>query len=174
MISEGCSVRSARPEDREAIRAVHVSAFPAALEADLVETLVEAKDATLSLVAEQDGQVLGHILCSRMEVEGDGKPVRAVGLAPVAVIPDLQGKGIGAALIRAAIERSRAAGEQMMFVLGEPDYYSRFGFSADAARPFASPYAGEYFMAIRFDGAAPPQAGRADYAPAFAALEEEA
>ena len=102
-----------------------------------------------------------------------GVPV-PVGLAPVAVRPGRQGEGVGAALIREALERSRAAGEEMMFVLGEPDYYSRFGFSAEAARPFESPYSGEYFMALRFNGAPPPRAGKADYAPAFAAMEEEA
>jgi putative acetyltransferase len=159
--------------NREAVRAVHVAAFPTSLEAELVETLVDSDDATLSLVAEHGGAVVGHLLCSRMTVEADGSSVRAVGLAPVAVRPDHQNQGIGAALIRAAIERSRAAGEEMMFVLGEPHYYTRFGFTTEAARPFASPYAGDYFMAIRFDGAPPPQVGKADYAQAFAALEEE-
>ena len=166
-------IRDATTRDSEAVRAVHVSAFPTPLEAGLVEALQTEGDATLSLVAERDGRILGHILCSWMEVEADGHPIKAVGLAPVAVSPEHQGKGIGAALIRAAIERSRAAGEEMMFVLGEPDYYTRFGFSAEAARPFASPYAGEYFMALRFDGAPPPRSGTADYAPAFAALEEQ-
>ena len=167
-------IRDAAPEDREAVRAVHVSAFPTQLEADLVEALEAAGDATLSLVAEHEGRVVGHILCSRMQVEGDGEAIRAVGLAPVAVRPERQGEGIGGALIRAAVERNRDSGEQMMFVLGEPDYYSRFGFTAETARPFASPYAGDYFMAIRFDGVPPPRSGKADYAPAFAALEEQA
>ena len=167
-------IRGATPDDREAIRAVHVLAFPTALEADLVESLIAAGDATLSLVAEQDGRIIGHILCSRMKVEGDGTSVRGVGLAPVAVLPDHQGQGIGGEMIRAAIESSRATGEQMIFVLGEPDYYTRFGFTTEAARLYASPYAGDHFMALRLDGAALPRSGKADYAPAFSKLEEEA
>ena len=167
-------IRDATPEDREAVRAVQVSAFPTPLEADLVEALEARGDATLSLVAMQDGAVVGHILCSRMKVESDGAKIRAVGLAPVAVRPERQGKDIGGALIRAAIDFSREAGEQMIFVLGEPEYYTRFGFTAEAARPFASPYAGDYFMALRLDGAPTPRSGKADYAPAFAALEAQA
>ena len=165
-------IRDATIEDREAIRAVHVSAFPTTLEADLVESLIDAGDATLSIVAEQGDAVIGHLLCSRMNAEAEGESIRAIGLAPVAVLPEHQGRGIGAALIRAAMEHSRAAGERMIFVLGEPDYYTRFGFTAEAARPFASPYAGDYFMARHFDGAAPPRSGKAEYAPAFSAFEE--
>lgn len=167
-------VRRALDADNAVIRKVESAAFPSAVEADLVESLIAAGDATLSLVAEEDGRVLGHILCSRMKVEVEGVPVRAVGLAPVAVLPEHQGRGIGGALIRAAIEGSKAAGEEMIFVLGEADYYTRFGFTAETARPFASPYAGEYFMALRFDGASSPRSGKADYAAAFAALEETA
>jgi putative acetyltransferase len=166
------NIRPAGPEDGSAIRAIHVAAFPTADEACLVEALIAAGDATLSLVAEQDGQIIGHLLCSRMKVEAGGESIRAVGLAPVAVRPQSQGRGIGAALIREALSRGRDAGEAMMFVLGEPEYYRRFGFSAETARPFASPYAGDYFMATDFTRALLPRLGRADYAPAFAALEQ--
>ena len=165
-------VRPARPVDRDSIGQVERSAFPTADEARLVEALVAAGDATLSLVAELNGSIVGHALCSRMRVEADGRDVRAVGLAPVAVLPECQGQGVGAALIGEALERSRAGGEEMMFVLGEPVYYRRFGFSTEAASPFASPYAGDYFMAIDFAGGSAPRSGRAEYAPAFAALEQ--
>ena len=165
-------VRPARLGDRQAIREIHLAAFPTALEAELVERLIADGEATVSLVAEEGGEAAGHILCSRMRVEADGREARAVGLAPVAVKPGMQGRGLGSALVREALERGRAAGEEMMFVLGEPDYYGRFGFSAETARPFASPYAGDYFMAIDFTGGISPRSGKADYAPAFAALEE--
>ncbi|MGZ8999328.1 MAG: GNAT family N-acetyltransferase [Allosphingosinicella sp.] len=165
-------VRLVRPEDGEAIRKVERSAFPTDDESRLVEVLVAAGDATLSLVAEQDGSIIGHALCSRMRVEADGDEVRAVCLAPVAVLPDFQGQGVGAALIGEAQAVSRSAGEEMMFVLGDPVYYRRFGFTTQTARPFASPYAGDYFMAIDFVDAAVPSSGRADYAPAFAAMEQ--
>ena len=174
MAAEGKSflVRPARPEDAEAIHLVERAAFPTADEARLVEALVAAGDATLSLIADEDGSVLGHLLCSRMRVEADGRDLRAVGLAPIAVRPDSQGQGIGAALIRDALARSRAAGEEMMFVLGAPVYYERFGFSAQTARPFASPYSGEHFMAVRLTDGPSPRSGSAAYAPAFAALEQ--
>jgi len=164
-------VRLARPEDRDSIGQVERSAFPTADEARLVHALVAAGAATLSMVAELDGQLVGHALCSRMRVEADGLEIRAVGLAPVAVLPDCQGQGIGSALIGEALALSHAAGEEMVFVLGDPAYYRRFGFSMEAASPFASPYAGDYFMALDFAGDAEPRIGRADYAPAFTALE---
>ena len=165
-------VRLARPEDRDSIGQVERSAFPTADEARLVEALVAAGDATLSLVAEAGGSILGHALCSRMRVEADGLEIRAVGLAPVAVLPDCQGQGIGSALIGEALALSRAACEEMIFVLGDPAFYRRFGFSTEAARMFASPYAGDYFMAIDLAGGSEPRIGRAEYAPAFAALEQ--
>ena len=75
-------------------------------------------------------------------------------------------------LIGSALAQSRDAGEEMMFVVGDPAYYRRFAFSAAAAAPFSSPYAGEYFMARWLAGPRPVRSGRADYSPAFAGLEE--
>jgi putative acetyltransferase len=87
------------------------------------------------------------------------------------VLPGFQGGGIGAGLIEAALGIARATGEEIVFVLGEPDYYRRFGFSAEAAAPFASPYAGPYFMALALrPGFALPAAGEAAYARAFSDL----
>ena len=162
-------VPPASPADADAIRAVHVAAFPTPLEADLVAALEQAGDATLSLVAEQGGRIVGHILLSRMRVEGDGRDYRAVGLAPVAVVPECRRRGLGGRLIEQALGIARDRGEELVFLVGEPEYYRRFGFSAAAAAPFASPYAGPYLMARRLTGVELPAAGRADYAPAFAA-----
>lgn len=162
------SVRPAEPGDEEAIRAVHIAAFPTSLEADLVEALVRDGEAIVSLVAETGGRIGGHVLLSRMRVEGDGRVWRALGLAPIGVLPGYQGSGIGGALIEAALAIARASGEELVFLLGEPDYYGRFGFSAETAAPFASPYAGPYFMALRLRDALPlPRSGIAAYAPAF-------
>jgi putative acetyltransferase len=165
------SVRPERAEDAQAIRAIHVAAFPTPMEADLVEQLKRDGDAEISLVAEEDSHVVGHILMSRMRVEGDGRIFRALGLAPVAVRPERQRQGIGSALIRAALTEARAAGEELVFLVGEPAYYRRFGFSEAAAASFASPYAGPYLMAQPLTENELPSAGRADYAPAFAGLE---
>lgn len=163
-------VRPAQPSDGPAIRAVHLSAFPTHAEADLAEWLDRDGDAAISLVAEIDGVVVGHVVLSRMEAEGDGRNLRALGLGPVAARPDAQRRGVGGALIRAAIEAARARGEEIVFVLGEPDYYRRFGFSPETARPFQSPYAGRHFMALALSGDARPASGSAAYAPAFREL----
>lgn len=164
-------VRPEMPEDNKAIRAVHIAAFPTAAEADLVARLNEDFDSEISLVAEQAGEVVGHVMLSRMSVSGDGRAFRALGLGPLAVRPGMQGGGVGSELIRASLAVAGALGEELVFVLGEPEYYARFGFSAEAAAPFDSPYAGPYLMAqwLRRD-ARPPAAGSAAYAPAFERL----
>jgi putative acetyltransferase len=164
-------LRPAEPADAAGIRAVHRAAFPTSAEADLVETLDREGDAAVSLVAVRQGEVVGHILLSRMAVTGDGAPFRALGLGPVGVLPGFQGGGIGAGLIEGALGIARATGEALVFVLGEPEHYRRFGFSAEAAAPFASPYAGPYFMALAMrSGVALPAAGEAAYARAFSDL----
>ena len=136
------AVRRAELEDAASIRAVHRSAFPTPGEADLVAALERDGDAILSLVAERDGEVIGHVLLSTMTVTGEGRSFRALGLGPVAVLPGAQRQGIGSALIETALKQAAARGEELVFVLGDPAYYGRFGFSATAAAPFASPYAG--------------------------------
>ena len=164
-------LRAAGPGDAAAIRAVHLAAFPGPDEADLVERLERDGDVVLSLAAVEQDRIVGHILISRMEAEGDGQHYRAVGLAPVAVLPERQKSGIGSALIREALDRLRAQGEEIVFLVGEPAYYRRFGFDAQSSAPFASPYAGPYFMALALADIDIPAAGRADYTPAFAGLE---
>jgi putative acetyltransferase len=106
-----------------------------------------------------------------MTAIADGKSVAAAGLAPLAVHPSMRGRSIGGDLIGAGLERLASLGTQLVFVLGDADYYARFGFSASNAAPFASSYAGLHFMALSLDPSfALPQSGRADYAPAFSAL----
>jgi putative acetyltransferase len=166
-------IRPASPGDEEGVRRVHLAAFPTAAEADLVRRLEEDFDSEVSLVAERHGEIVGHVMLSRMAVSGDGRQLRALGLGPVAVLPGALGGGVGSELIRSALGIAQALGEELVFVLGEPDYYRRFGFSAEAAAPFDSPYSGPFFMALwlRRDPP-PPSAGSAAYAPAFGALEE--
>lgn len=121
-------------------------------------------DAVLSLVAQEAGQVVGHVLFSRMAA-----PIEALGLAPVAVLPAFRRQGIAASLIAMGLRDAAARGWKLVFVLGAPGYYSRFGFDAARARDFSSPYAGEHFM-VRDLGTAE-IGGRAEYAPAFASLD---
>jgi putative acetyltransferase len=163
-------IRPAEPRDSAGIRALLTAAFPTAAEADLVERLCGEGDAVVSLVEERAGEVVGHVVLSRMSVEGDGRRWSALGLGPVAVAPVFQNGGIGSALIEGALGIARATGEEIVFVLGEPAYYGRFGFEAATAAPFASPYAGPFLMALKLTDEPLPVSGRADYAPAFAAL----
>lgn len=166
-------VRPVEPADAAGIRRVHIAAFPTPAEADLVERIERDGDAVVSLVAADHGEIVGHILLSRMAVEGDGRSVRALGLAPLAVLPRAHQGGVGSALVRAALGIAKALGEELVFVLGEPDYYARFGFSPETAAPFTSPYAGPYLMALALhDDFQQPAAGQAEYAPAFSALGE--
>jgi putative acetyltransferase len=167
-------IRRAESADAASIRAVHLAAFPTAAEAYLVERIEQDGDRVASLVAEREGEVAGHVLLSRMVVSGDGRALRAVGLGPVAVHPRFQRSGIGSGLVRDALAVAAETGEEMVFVVGEPEYYSRFGFSAQTAKPFASPYAGPYLMALSLrEGWALPGSGEAAYARAFSQLEDE-
>ena len=167
------SIRSSTQADCDAIDAVIRAAFAGTEfghqgEAELVRMIEADGDVLVSLVAERDGRIVGHVLFSRMDVEGDGAPLTAAGLAPVSVAPEVQGQGIGDALIRAGLDALRERGVAISFVLGHQAYYPRFGYSPDLAARFASPFAGPHFMAMMLDsGAAWPLGGRADYAPAF-------
>lgn len=159
-------VQPENPNHYTAIRQLHAAAFPSLAEANLVEQLRHDGDACISLVATQDCRVIGHVMFSKMDA-----PFRALGLAPVAVAPDKRGRGIAAALITAGIERAKAGGWEAVVVVGDPVYYQRFGFRADAASAFTSPYAGPYLMVLALtETGLPVSAGRIDYAPAFASL----
>jgi putative acetyltransferase len=159
-------IRPEQPGDKAAIASVIERAFGRPDEARLVERLRADGDSVVSLVAEADGELVGHVLLSRMSA-----PFRALGLAPVAVAPERQRSGVGAALIEEALALARSGGWDAIFVLGEPAYYRRFGFRADLAAGFASPYAGPYLMVRPLAGPLPVAEGRIDYAPAFASLE---
>jgi putative acetyltransferase len=132
----------------------------------LVDALRLSGDSVISLVAEQAGRVVGHVLLSRL-----GAPMRALALAPVGVLPDHQGQGIGSALIRAALERAQDQGIAAVFVVGEPAFYQRFGFSVGAARAYDCPYASDYFMIRALVSDPLPTTGRIDYPPPFGELE---
>jgi putative acetyltransferase len=158
-------VRPEVPTDDEGIHAVVTAAFGGSHEADLVDQLRANGDGVVSLVA-MDGNVLvGHVLFSRMQA-----PFEALGLAPVSVIPARQRTGIGALLIKTGLAKARSQGWRGVFVLGEPAYYSRFGFSVRDAEGFSSPYAGPYFMVMGLSGPLPVTTGAVAYAPAFAKL----
>ncbi|WP_166041993.1 N-acetyltransferase [Sphingosinicella sp. YJ22] len=163
-------VRPAADEDADAIRAVLLAAFPSAAEADLVEQLAADGDLALSFVAAVDGKLVGHIAFSRMTATADGDGIPALGLAPVAVAPSHQKRGIAGRLIERGLAAANGRGAAIVFVVGDPDYYGRLGFRCESAAPFASPYAGPHFMAQWLSSPRAPASGQADYAPAFGRL----
>jgi putative acetyltransferase len=120
-----------RPEtiaDVQRIRELNRIAFGSPGEAALVDALRAAEPSVISLVAEIESDVVGHILFSPVVVEG-GEHVRAMALAPMAVAPDHQRRGIGTALIHTGLEACRRHGTEAVFVLGHHTYYPRFGFT---------------------------------------------
>lgn len=121
-------IREEKQKDRVAVHAVNVSAFGTPAEADLVDALREQAHPVVSLVAEEGGGIVGHIMFS--PVSPSGHPgLKIMGLAPMAIVPEHQRKGIGSALVRAGLERCKQLGFGAVVVLGHPGYYPRFGFS---------------------------------------------
>ncbi|WP_448659927.1 GNAT family N-acetyltransferase [Sphingomonas sp. CJ99] len=172
------AVRPAGAGDVAALDRLMRGSFPAAAEAELVMRLCLDGDMVLAMVAEDqsNGSLAGAVVFSRMHVELDGQPVAAVALAPLAVLPEYRRQGVGEALVSAGLEQLSRAGLGLCFVLGDPGYYARFGFKAETAAGFASPYAGDQFMAAVLTGRPMPpgERGVAAHAPAFAMLGEDA
>ena len=124
----------------------------------------------LALVAEQpDGRVVGHVGFPRLSIETPTGNVAATALAPLAVAADLRRRGVGALLVRSGLGMLADRGEALVFVLGDPAYYARFGFDVAAAAAFMSPYSGRHFMALRLVPGAP-ASGIISYPSAFADL----
>jgi len=162
------SIRDEQPRDRDRVRTVNESAFGRSDEADLIERLRLEGAVLLSLVAEVDGQIVGHILFSRMTVETAGGPVAAVSLAPMAVLQGHQGYGVGTQLVRDGLAKLRDRGERVVIVLGHKEYYPRFGFSPEKARCLTSPFPPDAFMALELsDGALEGVQGFVRYPIAF-------
>lgn len=141
-------IRREEPHDRDQIRAVNEAAFNRPAEADLIDSLRAERVVLLSLVAELDDKIVGHILFSRMTIETAQAAIPAVSLAPMAVLPDHQSRQTGSRMVRKGIAQLRELGERIVIVLGHQHYYPRFGFSAEAARHLSSPFPPEAFMAL--------------------------
>ena len=120
-------IRAEREGDQEDIRAVLLAAFELPAEADLVDALREQASPIVSLVAEVDGRVIGHILFTPVTLS-DHPDLEVMGLAPMAVLPDRQRAGAGSALVRAGLGECVRLGFVASVVLGHPEYYPRFGY----------------------------------------------
>jgi putative acetyltransferase len=133
---------------RPQVLCLHRYAFGGQAEATLVEDLWAAGLVVSALIAAAQDKVVGHILFSDLAVIVDGRTVSAVSLAPMAVLPEHQRRGIGTQLVRRGLEDVRGKGRTAVIVVGHPQFYSRFGFSAALAQKLSSPYAGPPFMAL--------------------------
>jgi putative acetyltransferase len=163
------NLRLERPGDAGAIRAVQIAAFGHPDEADLVDALRESGDSVISVVAEKDGRLVGHVLFSRLTIHADGgEIVAALALAPMAVVPERQRQGVGTALLTEGLRECRVRGERIVIVLGHLDFYPRFGFSHERASRLDSEFQCDAFMALELEAdALQGLAGRVEYAPAF-------
>lgn len=163
------TVRLETPTDIDAIRAVNRLAFGQENEAALVDALRDGGYSRVSLVAEADGRVVGHILFSALPIVSEAGTIPALALAPMAVLPEFQHLGIGSELVRRGLDVCREQGHRIAVVLGHPHFYPRFGFSSALAARLVSPFGGgEAFMAVELvpcalDGVS----GRVEYAPPF-------
>ena len=165
------TIRSETAADHDAIRQVNQVAFGQDAEANLIHTLRAGGFIRLSFVAELDRRVVGHILFSEIQIVSDNDTVDALALAPMAVTPEYQRKGIGSQLVRSGLDRCREVAHQIVILVGHPTYYPRFGFSPELAAPLESKYAGEGFMALELTpGALEGVSGEAKYPPPFEAF----
>ncbi len=162
-------VREEEKRDRDSVHALNVAAFETPAEADLVDALREQARPVLSLVAEEAAGIVGHIMFTPVSLTGHNDR-RIMGLAPMAVAPERQRKGIGSALVRAGLEQCRDLGFGAVVVLGHPSFYPRFGFQPAARFGVACEYDAptEAFMLVELvPGHMRGASGTAQFNPAF-------
>jgi len=166
-------VRAEESGDHSAVYEINLRAFGQPGEAKLVEALRRNLDTCISLVAERDGQVVGHILFSPVSIEGAGDGIRAMGLAPMAVAPECQRQGIGSELVRVGLKACRDGGYGAVVLVGHPEFYPRFGFVPASTYSLRCEYEvpDPVFMATELTpGALGRAGGLVKYAPEFANL----
>lgn len=148
-------VRRERPEDFESVYRINSQAFGRPAEADLVDSLRTSGVEVISLVAEDAGELHGHIMFSPVTINGKDEP-RTIGLAPMSVRQDLQRRGTGSLLVRTGLEECSRAGWKAAVVLGHPTYYPRFGFVPASRFGLTSEYdvPDDVFMAIELTSGA--------------------
>jgi putative acetyltransferase len=156
------------PGDIEAIAALNRAAFGGEEEVEIIARLRRDGLVALSLVERDAGVIVGHILFSDLDVTVDGRAIRSIALAPMAVESTRQRRGIGSRLVRHGLNTLKDRGYEAVIVLGHPEYYPRFGFSAALAAKLAAPFSGEAFMALELEpGALAGASGAVRYPRAF-------
>ncbi|TVQ99467.1 MAG: N-acetyltransferase [Desulfovibrionales bacterium] len=162
-------IRPEEPQDQNSIHRLNLAAFENGPEAALMDALRSSCKEYLAFVAVEDGVVVGHILFTPVTV--DGSDVTGMGLAPMAVLPSYQRKGIGSRLVRHGLDHLRQSGCPFVIVLGHPEYYPRFGFEQASRYRLVSQWEGvpdEAFMvAVLATGTLPKEGGTARYRDEF-------
>lgn len=162
------TIREEAPADYDAVTQLNDRAFGGTFESELIGRLRTDGLVAASLVAEDKGRIVGHILLSHLDVTAGARRLNALALAPMAVVPERQRQGIGSALVRAAIDAARGASADIIVVLGHPAFYPRFGFSAARATKLESPFSGAAFMVLEITpDALGNGVGRVTYSAAF-------
>ena len=163
-------LREALPVDHDAIDALLKATFETPAEAALVQRLREQGDAPIEILAEVDGQVVGGIVFSPVTLDdGDGR-FRALGLAPLAVLPEFQKRGIGKALVRYGLKQCEDARLTGVFVLGEPGYYGPLGFEKASGHGFTNTFGADDAFGVKLFKPVEGVKGLVRFAPAFEGL----
>lgn len=159
------NVRETTDADMPAVRELTTRAFGRPDEAKIIDQLMKDGDVLTQIVGLMDDQIVAHVLFYPVGVFGK---LSAVGIGPMSVDPWVQREGIGKAILGAGLNRLREVGVSVVFVVGHPEYYPKFGFAAETTEPFESPYKGPHFMAVRLRYG-PPMSGRLIFPAAFGA-----
>jgi putative acetyltransferase len=169
-------IRAETIGDHSAVHSVIELAFGQPNEADLVDALRNVASPQISLVAVEGDRIVGHIFFSPVSVESERDIFTALGLAPLAVLPECQKRGIGARLIQAGLMECQRIGHDIIFVIGHPEYYPRFGFMVAKEKGFRCEYTvpDEVFMVAELrPGALNGKRGLVKYLPEFNITESD-
>jgi putative acetyltransferase len=167
-------IRPENIDDYSAVHSVIESAFGQADEADLVDALRTVASPQISLVAVENNRIVGHIFFSPVSVESAGDIFTALGLAPLAVLPECQKRGIGSRLVQEGLMECQRIDHNVVFVVGHPEYYPRFGFNVAKEKGFSCefPVRDEVFMVAELKpGALSGKQGLVKYLPEFGITE---
>ena len=153
-------IRPEKPTDYAEVYQVNAQAFGRHNEAELVDNLRPVVQPYISLVAEIEGRIVGHIFFSPVSIESQAGPQTAMGLGPIAVLPAYQNQGIGTELVQAGLEACRQQGHKLVVVLGHPGFYPRFGFipAGSLGLRFHEPVPEEAFMLLELTPGTPIEA----------------
>ncbi len=166
------SLREETPDDVHAIREVHAAAFGRSAEGRLVDRLRNDGLVVASIVAVVNTQVVGSIVFSALPIQTRAGRIESVALAPMAVMPEHQHRGIGTTLLDEGLRICKQRGKAAAIVLGHPSFYRRFGFSSDAAKGIKGPYSGPAWMVLELiEGTMRDIEGTVTYPDAFAEVD---